>query len=541
VGTGLVRRVDYATGIITTYVSLADLGVVWSIAFDGGDNLYAATGTRIYRIDAATKTRTIVAGTGDRGFSGDGGDARLAAFQGAEYIHVDPAGNIYLSDNGNFRLRKIAAATPLAVPIILQQPASANQVAGDSVTFSVQAANAAAATYQWRRNGRDIPGATRASLVLSGLSPSHAGLYTVKVRNSAGAVLSAGATLAVAAGPQIITAPVGRSAPSGGSVTFSVQAAAGESASYQWERDGVALAGANTSSLTLSAIRPADTGIYRAIVRKASGAATDLPVATGLTIVSKLLGDGTEFADITHPNGNIFDQILLEGTAASFTADAGQITRLSFIDLNDDIVQVEFSGAGTVSLVLEGSSGPALPANYHQSTRYLKGHAGIVVADADETSNLSVFSVGRATAVNQALFKDDVVYDGLADIAFVAILSRNGKFGGLRTANASYWHDHGITGVLAPGVDFSGPFYVGNIAALDDATPVLVIGSATDPQINGGDLLQPNHRAIRTTGITRLRFVEGADSHGKRFPGQANQARFEQDGVDVTDQIVGTP
>ena len=57
--------------------------------------------------------------------------------------------------------------------------------------------------------------------------------------------------------------------------------------------------------------------------------------------------------------------------------------RASYIDMNDDIVQVEFSGAGTVTLTLAGMSGPALPVNYNQSVAYVKGHATIAIADAD--------------------------------------------------------------------------------------------------------------------------------------------------------------
>src|SRR5690606_18394760 len=97
--------------------------------------------------------------------------------------------------------------------------------------------------------------------------------------------------------------------------------------------------------------------------------------------------------DIVHSNGNVYDQMLLEGPAAVITAAPDKVTRISFIDLNDDIVQVEVSGAGTVSVVLdpESVSGPSTPLNYVQpQVQYMKGHADIVVADANETTHLSV-------------------------------------------------------------------------------------------------------------------------------------------------------
>ena len=144
----------------------------------------------------------------------------------------------------------------------------------------------------------------------------------------------------------------------------------------------------------------------------------------GVRSTAKLVGPGQEFPDIFHAGtGFTYDQILLGSAAAAVTADAGQILRISCIDLNDDIVQVEFSGAGTLSLVLDGSSGPAIPQNYNQAVTYMKGHAGIVLSGADVTTNLSVFSVGRANAANQAIFRDNVTYDAFADIAFISITS----------------------------------------------------------------------------------------------------------------------
>src|SRR5690606_25009708 len=145
------------------------------------------------------------------------------------------------------------------------------------------------------------------------------------------------------------------------------------------------------------------------------------------------------------------DQVLLTGPAEAITADylSGQITRTSFIDLDDDIVQVELSGPGTLSLVLDQAAVAASPINYNQEINYVKGHAGIVIADADERTNVSVFTVGRATAFDPTggydltkpisatndparnaspLFRghDDTSYDGIADIAFIAIASTNG-------------------------------------------------------------------------------------------------------------------
>jgi uncharacterized protein (TIGR03437 family) len=110
-----IRRIDTTSGTIATVVRTASVGFSWSLATDVDENLYFATGTQIFRVDPRTMQRTIIAGTGTYGFAGDGGDARDALFEGAQYIALDAAGNIYVADNGNFRIRKITMK-PVAVP-----------------------------------------------------------------------------------------------------------------------------------------------------------------------------------------------------------------------------------------------------------------------------------------------------------------------------------------------------------------------------------------------------------------------------------------
>ncbi len=350
-------------------------------------------------------------------------------------------------------------------------------------------------------------------------------------------------TVSTSAAPVFTTQPTSQAAAPGGSATLTTAASGAAPGAFQWQRNGTVVTDATDAVLTIPSL-PANTGIYLVQATTASGTALSNAAILGVNSTVKLVGPGQEFTDIFHSGtGFTYDQILLGGAAASMKADSelGQILRVSFIDLNDDIVQVEFSGPGTLSLVLDAAAGPALPTKYVQNTSYMKGHAGIVLTGANVNTNLTVFSVGRANAVNQALFRSDVTYDGVADIAFIAITSTDGKFGGLRAANASMFAAKGYTGVYAPGVQFTGPTFVGDINAGGEATPVLILGSSTDVRITGGDLLQNNNRAVQVSGITQLKFTAGSNSHGTTFPAQANQARLEQNGVDVTSQIVVNP
>ncbi len=84
-------------------------------------------------------------------------------------------------------------------PVIVAQPRSQAVSAGSAVTFSVSASSSLPLSYQWKRNGVDLPGATTAVLGLARASASDAGSYTVVVSTSAGSVTSAAAVLTLGA------------------------------------------------------------------------------------------------------------------------------------------------------------------------------------------------------------------------------------------------------------------------------------------------------------------------------------------------------
>jgi hypothetical protein len=401
-----------------------------------------------------------------------------------------------------------------------------------------------------------IPAATSSGIINSGTpvisgTPTTAGSYSLQVigyenlnasgdTNNVRQTISFSITAAAAVIPVFSPQPGSRSAAAGGSVTLTGLASG--SPTYAWQRDGTAVAGATSSSLVLNSLQPAQTGIYTSVASTTLGSTTSNPAIVGLTTTEKLVGTGEEFPNIFHAGtGFTYDQILLGGSAAAVTADAGQILRMSFIDVNDDIVQVEVSGPGTVSVVLYAATGPAAPVNYNQAVNYMKGHAGIVLSGATADTNLSIFSVGRANAANQNLFRSDVAYDGFASLAYVAILSADGQFGGLRAANASFFATKGLTGVYAPGVRFNGPVFVGDISASDEATPVLQIGGGDDVRITGGDLFQINGRPVQVSGITLLKFAAGSSSHGALVGPLQNEAVLMDNGTNVTAQIVSGP
>lgn len=100
-----------------------------------------------------------------------------------------------------------ATLTVSNAPAITTQPTSVAVVSGTTAVFSVSATNSPT-SYQWRRNGVNVPatttGANGATLLLSAAIAAQAGTYSVVVTNSSGSVTSNSATLTVAVSGEII-------------------------------------------------------------------------------------------------------------------------------------------------------------------------------------------------------------------------------------------------------------------------------------------------------------------------------------------------
>jgi hypothetical protein len=99
-----IRRIDATSRIITTLTTGLD---VVDMIVDRAGKLFYAAGAQVVQVDTVTGARTVIAGVAQRGFAGDGGDALLAVFRAPSYFAVDASDNIYLVDNGNFRIRRL--------------------------------------------------------------------------------------------------------------------------------------------------------------------------------------------------------------------------------------------------------------------------------------------------------------------------------------------------------------------------------------------------------------------------------------------------
>ena len=358
-----------------------------------------------------------------------------------------------------------------------------------------------------------------------------------------------------AQGPSITTQPASQEVQSGTAVVLTV-AASGDDLTYQWytgnSGDTAApVSGATGSTLTTGALTTSTN--YWAQVTNAGGSDdSETAVITVAAPSIPLVLDGSgDIAgeNIQHANGNVFDQILLTGESVQLQAKPGQITRVSFMDENEDIVQVEFSGNGTFTVTLDPATflPPAVPPRYNQAVEYVTGKPSVVIDGADSSTFFSIFTVGRINAFNQALFPEGQVYDAQADVALVEVVNSTG-LGGVQLSNTVFSGSTGKVGFDARGVPIAVRLTVGDIDASGDAVPHLLFGdgSFTVPagnpgmRITGGDLLQTNGAAVvvaesgsTTTGFETLITQNNFKSDNTPQPTQSIDATFANEDGDA--------
>lgn len=129
-----IRKITVSTGIISTVAGTKDvfgfsgdgglatacqLNRPYGVEVDAAGNIYIAdqTNNRIRKVTAATGNITTIAGNGTAGYTGDGGAATAANLNLPSNIAVDASGNIYISDQNNFCIRKVTVATGIITTV----------------------------------------------------------------------------------------------------------------------------------------------------------------------------------------------------------------------------------------------------------------------------------------------------------------------------------------------------------------------------------------------------------------------------------------
>lgn len=158
-------------------------------------------------------------------------------------------------------------------PGISSQPSSLTRSEGQSATFSVTATGTGL-SFQWRKDGVDIPGANSSSYTINSVTLLDQGAYSVRISNLANTITSNNGNLTVNSKPLITVHPQSQTRNFGSSVTFSVTALSNTTPNYKWKKGGAEIPGANSSTFTIPVLDISDTGDYTVEVSNGFGAST---------------------------------------------------------------------------------------------------------------------------------------------------------------------------------------------------------------------------------------------------------------------------
>lgn len=174
----------------------------------------------------------------------------------------------------------------LAAPSVTTEPATQTVTEGQTATFSLVAAGSAPLSYQWRKNGTSISGATSSIYTTPATTVSDDGAqFSALVSNNLGSVTSSPVLLHVSRriAPSITTQPASQTVTTGQTATFSVVAAGTAPLNYQWNKNGTAISGATSSSFTTPPTTISDNGAqFTALVNNTAGRVTS--IAATLTV-----------------------------------------------------------------------------------------------------------------------------------------------------------------------------------------------------------------------------------------------------------------
>lgn len=186
-----------------------------------------------------------------------------------------------------------------AGPEITSQPRDVTINEGASATFSVTATGAAPLSYQWKRNGSVISGATQSTYAISAATAADGDArFFVVVTDGSQSVESREAVLTVRTMPRLATQPQSRAVLSGTPASFSITAT-GADLSYQWYRNGKAIPGSKKNSYAVGVPLAGDNGaIYSVAVSNALGSVTSAEATLGVNT-----GTGLRPTSYSHAKG----------------------------------------------------------------------------------------------------------------------------------------------------------------------------------------------------------------------------------------------
>jgi hypothetical protein len=318
-------------------------------------------------------------------------------------------------DGGNptFTVRIDVQPAAVAPPTFSTQPAGVSVPVGGTVTLTSAATGEGTVTFQWSKDGTALAGATSASLTLTSVTAASAGSYRVAATNAGGTTQSNFATVTVVepvVAPVITLQPVSQTVNAGVAVTLSTTATGSAPLTYQWFKDGVAVAGATSPTLTLNAVAVSAAGSYRVVVSNAAGGVQSNPAtltvnaATAPVIVTEPLGQVV----VLGANLTFFVEVTGAGPYAyQWRKDGIALAGATQASLN--LPSVQTSDAGSYSVTISNAFGSVV------------SRSAVLGVTPTVTSAITNVAVRTTLAADQILFVGFNVAGGVKPVLLRAV------------------------------------------------------------------------------------------------------------------------
>jgi hypothetical protein len=389
---------------------------------------------------------------------GSGASLQRVVFAGAPT-------NSYYNDPANW-----VAAAPTAgkvylgtgtAPQITSQPVSQNVVASSDATLSVTASGAAPLSYQWRRRGDIIYGATNSTLFLDNVHSSDRGEYDVLVYNGAGSTVSSQAVINVLIPARILQNPVSLISSNGSTnfvtwgqtfsnFTFVVGASSSSPLRYQWRFNGVDIFGATNSTLIVTNASLDDVGTYSVRVTDSIGTIESAVATLAIYIKvfyiqapsSMTVVQGDTVHLIVNAAGSEPIGYRWRRNGVNLFGGTGVVP---FSSISITNVQTNHQGAYTVILsnpgnpspgmitptanlvVLLDSDGDHMPDVFEDANGFNSNNPadGAADADGDGVSNANEYGAGTDLRDDESFLKvDEITSSSATEITFLALSNK---------------------------------------------------------------------------------------------------------------------
>ena len=427
-----IRKIT-ATGVVTTLAgsssgapgnadgtgSAARFLSPYGVTVDTSGNVFVADyGSSTIRKITAAGAVTTLAGQAFA-FASTDGTGSAARFFGPSSIAIDSSGNLYVADAGNNSVRKVTAAGVVTTLAGQAGTAGNKDGSGTAAQFTAPAAVAVDAagnvfvvdftsnvvrlispagvvkTIAGSANTRgsdDGVGATAQFADPSGIAVDSFGtLYIVDSSNN---LIRRGLPPGAAG---ITTSPLSQAVAPAQSVTLSVSAT-GSGLSYQWLKNGSAISGATSSSLTIASPAVADAGSYAVLVTAGGITAASLPatVSVGSTVSNNAISITTQPTSLTVNSGQSATfTVAATGTSLSYQWQKNGVAISGATSASYTIASASASDAASYTVVITSGS-----ANTTSSAAVLNVTTTSRAAPIAHLVNLSILTALPASGDN---------------------------------------------------------------------------------------------------------------------------------------------